>query len=890
MINSTEKNMSELEKEIASVEIDAVDDEQQYADNNYSALDYELSIYESEIPYPNTHPYDVGQDYDDIERIQTEKAHNKRFWDKCEAQKNYCNNGSLYSGHLQMKDGTSFYIMDSPRVKSKLPNDYTKFYLINADDINFTSYLKAWRYPQKYTDVRFSRNVELNNRHVEDVSVIFDDGNPMFSNITDAYLRKALIKNKDKVGLKSIIQTIQEKQDNIRLLPCNTSFAVQGCAGSGKSMVVLHRIRFLLYGGDLSSDQFVFLVPSLTYKHFIKDILHEFRIPENRVLSYQEYYQIIGKKLKTPSLEDSNELVFDEDFLSYVYSKELIQNAYSHLFELVQCQAENLIESYDSILNKAIGDITTKRKIKLDKIRRDYLSDALTLTKPVSDFIPEHIKEIDTIPSFYESALYYLKEAKERFASLPSAEVNIEISDEDIRIVNNAEIQKIKSEIQTETNNIAHASVFTMQAHKNKLEKLKQKYINVLQTQKSIIAEEERTLRAEKIKQYTYVFDNITIDSLGEILTQLKDLIDNNKHDLEIAELELNSSQKDVGERFANEITLLNTLIDQSSELAETSDKYVNDLIPGLSYLQEILKCGSNLFASLVKSENEEMTDKIKERFKLFTEKTEAQTQAYLNTLLFNNCKKLIKDKFNITISKTYKHYWFLDLFCQYLTKSGAFEKSKYIFIDECQDLSQPEIELICKINTDSDAETNTNNKYPVLNVFGDINQKITQHGISDWSQLQMIPKHFELNENFRNTNQIIEYCNSELPFNMQKIGVDMDEVSIYQTVLDALKSGPSLSQKAVVIVKDEYSKKDFAEEYSLLGLKTDFVCYTVKEVKGLEFKEIFVVDRDMTVNEKYIAYTRALVKLNVVKTLDYYADRDEKLFNQGEDDEDEHT
>ena len=60
-------------------------------------------------------------------------------------------------------------------------------------------------------------------------------------------------------------------------------------------------------------------------------------------------------------------------------------------------------------------------------------------------------------------------------------------------------------------------------------------------------------------------------------------------------------------------------------------------------------------------------------------------------------------------------------------------------------------------------------------------------------------------------------------------------------------------------------------------------VIYTVKEVKGLEFKEIYVFDRDMTDNEQYIAYTRALVKLNIIKTLGKHVNKDEILYVQGD-------
>jgi len=40
----------------------------------------------------------------------------------------------------------------------------------------------------------------------------------------------------------------------------------------------------------------------------------------------------------------------------------------------------------------------------------------------------------------------------------------------------------------------------------------------------------------------------------------------------------------------------------------------------------------------------------------------------------------------------------------------------------------------------------------------------------------------------------------------------------------------------------------------------------TVYESKGLEFTAVAVVDGDMTVNEKYVAYTRALKELAIVR------------------------
>lgn len=63
-----------------------------------------------------------------------------------------------------------------------------------------------------------------------------------------------------------------------------------------------------------------------------------------------------------------------------------------------------------------------------------------------------------------------------------------------------------------------------------------------------------------------------------------------------------------------------------------------------------------------------------------------------------------------------------------------------------------------------------------------------------------------------------------------------------------------------------------------------DYTVYTVKSVKGLEFKEVFVFDRDMCDNEKYIAYSRALAKLNVISSLPRVLDPAAQLYVDGED------
>lgn len=117
----------------------------------------------------------------------------------------------------------------------------------------------------------------------------------------------------------------------------------------------------------------------------------------------------------------------------------------------------------------------------------------------------------------------------------------------------------------------------------------------------------------------------------------------------------------------------------------------------------------------------------------------------------------------------------------------------------------------------------------------------------------------------------------------MQPVGVDMEEVSEYKDIFAAIDFAENIKNDAVFIVKDEYAEADLENLLKGKGIE-NYHIYTVKTVKGLEFKETFVFDDGMQRNEKYIAYTRALAKLNVIKNLPKSADREKITIVQGTD------
>lgn len=95
-------------------------------------------------------------------------------------------------------------------------------------------------------------------------------------NIDDEILQQALSEHAD-AGLKSIVTTIQKEQNSIIRDNSHRILAVQGCAGSGKTSVALHRIAYLLYHNrkNLSASQVLILSPNSIFADYISGILPE---------------------------------------------------------------------------------------------------------------------------------------------------------------------------------------------------------------------------------------------------------------------------------------------------------------------------------------------------------------------------------------------------------------------------------------------------------------------------------------------------------------------------------------------------------------------------------------------------------------------------------------
>jgi|GEM_PF-2691597 len=222
--------------------------------------------------------------------------------------------------------------------------------------------------------------------------------------------------------------------------------------------------------------------------------------------------------------------------------------------------------------------------------------------------------------------------------------------------------------------------------------------------------------------------------------------------------------------------------------------------------------------------------------------------------------KYSINDKEYIKKNKCNKCYVYSILWLYMKYGFTTYNDYKYMFIDEMQDYSDNEFRLIAKME-----------RNPHLNLYGDINQDILKYidkksiiGLNNLvKEILSTDKvlNYKLEENYRNSKQITNYCNEFLSNKMISMGINSDEVNIininkkevYNNILKIFNNND-----IVIITKDN----DLEEKLR----SNNYEVYSVKTAKGLEFSKVLVIEEDFNLTEKYVAYTRTLDKLFIYK------------------------
>ncbi len=256
--------------------------------------------------------------------------------------------------------------------------------------------------------------------------------------INDDILKKELSMNAN-ARLRSIVSTIQKEQNAIIRNEKDKILVIEGCAGSGKTSVALHRIAYLLYHqrNKLTANQVLILSPNPVFSEYISHILPELgeenimemtldlyayrrlkkykeaedrymylekllTLPENEALYYQK--QVAEKQSKeyvkaldefVLSLEDSLMSFADFKYKKLEKSAEEIEAmfySYRHVpvLERMKAVAECIIDAEETLTGKDFDIL--EREIIIEKLERMY--ENRNLLRLYNRFLEANSKEI----------------------------------------------------------------------------------------------------------------------------------------------------------------------------------------------------------------------------------------------------------------------------------------------------------------------------------------------------------------------------------------------------------------------------------------------------------------------------------------------------------------
>ncbi len=580
----------------------------------------------------------------------------------------------------------------------------------------------------------------------------------------DPYLREIIRDRKDDVSIRDIIRTIQEQQFDVITRPERESFVLQGCAGSGKTMIMLHRLSYLMYNNEaLSPKDVLVITPSDSFNAFIDELSQVLELQKVRTVTLKDYY---FRALSNEGIDLGSRLGGareSEDYLYFVYSPAFTQELardvgklYSDVYGLFM--GEECREVSEKVLSDCIRRQKEYRKIKNASVR---------LRRCVLGELKER----------KEGGFYFTKPLR----GLMSEFVQVE---DFLRFVLGEETRS--------------PDYFFRQ------------FTEFYRCAKDI------SNRAEK------VFSAAEEDLAAFLVTVEKEIADLRRYRIKTGEKEVFT----YAERIERRLEL--------KKEAEDAAKTVREMEEGLELFREF-------FLILRLSE-------------VCADAGRCENAVDVARFFYRRTVKQYKNRYGMHGIFPSDGY----ALCALLTAAGRQLAPRYglVFIDEGQDVSAEEYALLRKIHAGA-----------AFNVFGDLKQNITPwRGVGSWEGFEHL---YELNRNYRNTNEIVEYVSGITDVKMSPIGLHGAEtVVIPPRKLSAFFRGKQ-GLKAV-IVREEYlplfAKRGFAFLSSGKKVsKSKVNVMTVFESKGLEFSCVAVYDKGMTENEKYIACTRALKELAIV-------------------------
>ena len=757
--------------------------------------------------------------------------------------------------------------------------------------------------------------------------------------VVDPFLLEVLRDKRRQYRLTDIIRSIQENQNSIIMRPPKESFVVQGCAGSGKTMILLHRLSYLLYNYQtLDYSRMKVITPNRFFSVFIDELSHQLELDSISRFTVEEYYVELIHRFSTRidvSSDVISEKALNEELLRSVYSFDfqdrLVERFNSFWDNIIEQLKHFGIQAIFKKCGKAYPDLSVRKsssyislRSTISDIQRDLewrkgeqKKNETRLASVMSQLEEEEatIKRIkDQIGAARETAVAALQkeltdcealiadhrtkynslnsERKEAAQEVEQLNVRCDLLKKLLRLLS-TERTPTMEEVKALDADTADLIRTRMQELRGKIEETSAA-IEVVPSynfgRRNTLKGQLENLRSEYMQRLSQVISDVRTD-LQQQISEIEQTIAEAPKRLEQYKIRMDSLVSegkdanfrkkaaehalacfDSDEEFVNvsaqlsriEFTAIAPLIHRYLDLASSysaAKRQVNSLEKSALSCKEALEK-----VALPVSEQE--TNNLEESIAIVEQ---LQFSNISRNVLFRTLQAEYRFYGQAYKRFNYRHKLYLRLFLCCLYYSQRNITDNFLNIDEAQDISPAEYQLLHKILGDS----------CVFNLYGDVNQLVYSYkGVTGWEEIEDIigKKIYILNENYRNTTEVTEFCNQVFDADILPIGIhgkQVQQLGLLEAVQEALTYKRQLSNYRVAILY-RYGRERILERLRCIlppqEVSWDAVDDTkisvlsIEAAKGLEFEGVVVITDSMNLNEKYIAFTRSLDYLCVVR------------------------
>ncbi len=735
---------------------------------------------------------------------------------------------------------------------------------------------------QSYTDPYgneherlLERKIDIQNRQLLEASDEFvSDSVYAQQGINDPFLVNVIKRRrKDGLATANIISTVQHNQYEIIRYSVDESFVVQGCAGSGKTYIMLNRLSYLLFNTrtfNLSPEDVVIISPNPRIQYQLANVIVDLKVDAVLHTKIEDWYLDLLKRF---SLRFDNSVIMAESSLDTEYENDVFSRPFhDKVCSSIQNELEKINEQAKALTsNSIIRSWARVRSITL--VANSGPSDLINFIRAVD----REARRIEKDFATYCETNAISKDEIEEIILDDSTLDNYrqKLNDIDLKISEILRFDSLFEEYQAAKELLFEENEI-FERHNKEVKARLHNSLRMIRDIDSMTPED----RTEMLTKHLHLeADNLSFEDGGASFKLHLDHVNECNSMMSEAWNEIlprlpseyQTSSEDARNAMRNDIEVL---FNKKEEIEEKISKSTFST----NRQRMIQQRASDLHSAMLPDEQMKSVSE----FMRSAGNLPARARDIASGML-----KELKQKYSIplfvvdsdiakgTTSRAQKRALYRsDLYIILLavTKLNGQNPSfpwKLLCFDEAQDVSRLEYELFSGIFE----------KTAKFNIFGDIRQgrKDCKSSIEKWRDVFPSLPVFQLNENYRNAQQITELMNKHFSTEMLAIGVDgiVQEASrqtreqVFLSFINDMASGWIIARDREtfdVFIKNLSTKLDCSSfSFDLADNNKSIVVLSIDQIKGLEFPRVLVITDYMNDNQKYVAMTRALSELYIV-------------------------